>query len=47
MRPRLFEILGRDFDFSALTEVDDTVREEILDELPAETVAELDAIAES
>ena len=40
LRPRLVEILGRDFDFSALTEVDDTVREEILEELPAETVAE-------
>lgn len=39
-RPRLVELLGRDFDFSALTEVDDTVREEILDELPAQTVAE-------
>jgi magnesium transporter len=39
-RPRLVELMGHDFDFSALTEVDDTVREEILDELPAETVAE-------
>ena len=32
--------MGHDFDFTALTEVDDTVREEILEELPAETVAE-------
>jgi magnesium transporter len=40
LRPRLIELLGADFDFSALTEVDDTVREEILGELPAETVAE-------
>jgi magnesium transporter len=40
LRPRLVEVMGHDFDFSALTEVDDTVREEILDELPAETVAE-------
>ncbi len=39
-RPRLIELLGRDFDFNALTEVDDTVREEILDELTTETVAE-------
>jgi magnesium transporter len=39
-RPRLVELLGIDFDFSALTEVDDTVREEILEELPAKTVAE-------
>jgi magnesium transporter len=39
-RPRLVAVMGHDFDFSALTEVDDTVREEILEELPAETVAE-------
>ena len=39
-RPQLIELMGRDFDFSALTEVDDTVREEILEELPTETVAE-------
>jgi Mg/Co/Ni transporter MgtE len=36
----LIELMGGDFDFAALTEVDDTVREEILDELPAATVAE-------
>src|SRR5262245_34677149 len=40
LRPRLVELMGQDFDFSALTEVDDTVREEILEELPTETVAE-------
>ncbi|KAA2238161.1 magnesium transporter [Salinarimonas soli] len=39
-RPQLIELLGRDFDFSALTEVDDAVREEILEELETETVAE-------
>jgi magnesium transporter len=40
LRPRLVELMGQDFDFAALTEVDDTIREEILEELPAETVAE-------
>src|SRR5882724_12515197 len=40
LRPRLVELMGPDFDFLALTEVDDTVREEILEELPPETVAE-------
>jgi magnesium transporter len=39
-RPRLVELLGRDFDFTALTEVDDTIRDEILGELAPETVAE-------
>ena len=39
-RPRLVELLGKDFDFTALTEVDDSVREEILGDLPAEAVAE-------
>jgi magnesium transporter len=40
LRPRLVALMGRDFDFSALTEVDDTVRDEILEELAPETVAE-------
>ncbi|MEA2978390.1 MAG: magnesium transporter [Alphaproteobacteria bacterium] len=40
LRPRLVELLGREFDFAALTEVDDTVREEILDEVPSEVIAE-------
>ncbi len=39
-RTGLIEILGRDFDFTALTEVDDSVREEILEDLEPETVAE-------
>jgi magnesium transporter len=39
-RVRLVELTGADFDFSALNEVDEAVREEILDELPPETVAE-------
>lgn len=39
-RPRLVELLGKDFDFTVLTEVDDTVREEILEELPSDVVAE-------
>ena len=39
-RPRLIELMGRDFDFAALTEVDDNMREEILDELENKTVAE-------
>ncbi|HEV2552176.1 MAG TPA: magnesium transporter [Bosea sp. (in: a-proteobacteria)] len=39
-RTRLISLLGRDFDFTALTEVDDAVREEILETLSAETVAE-------
>ena len=39
-RPRLIELMGADFDFTALIEVDDAVREEILEELPPEAVAE-------
>jgi magnesium transporter len=39
-RPRLVELLGIHFDFTALTEVDGAVREEILEELPPRTVAE-------
>jgi magnesium transporter len=39
-RPRLIELLGIDFDFTALTEVDDAVREEILEEMPPRQVAE-------
>src|SRR5262249_15710851 len=39
-RPRLVELLGIHFDFSALTEVDGAVREEILWELPPGTVGE-------
>lgn len=40
MRPRLVELLGTHFDFTALTEVGDKVREEILEELEPRTVAE-------
>ncbi len=39
-RVSLVELTGAYFDFSALNEVDDTVREEILEELEPETVAE-------
>jgi magnesium transporter len=39
-RVSLVELTGTDFDFSALNEVDQAVREEILDELEPETVAE-------
>lgn len=39
-RPRLVELLGIDFDFSALTELDSAVREEILEELTPQAVAE-------
>ena len=40
LRPQLIELMGSDFDFAALTEVDDTVREEILEELEPQTVAD-------
>jgi magnesium transporter len=40
LRPRLIALMGADFDFAALTEVDHAVRGEILEELPARTVAE-------
>ncbi len=40
LRPKLIELMGKDFDFSALTEVDDSIREEILEELTSETVAQ-------
>jgi magnesium transporter len=39
LRPRLVALMGADFDFTVLTEVDDAVREEILELLPAGTVA--------
>src|SRR5262245_39978586 len=40
LRPQLVKLMGHDFDFSALTEVDETVREELLEELPPAAVAE-------
>ncbi len=39
-RPQLVELLGIDFDFTALTEIDDAMRDEILEELHPHTVAE-------
>lgn len=39
-RGQFIELLGADFDFTALTEVDDAVREQILEDLPNETIAE-------
>lgn len=39
-RPRLVSVMGRDFDYTALTEVDDAVREELLEEIPNEQIAE-------
>src|SRR6202049_2743738 len=39
-RPLFVQLMGAHFDFTALTEVDDTVREEILEELPPAAVAE-------
>src|SRR5690606_8815711 len=38
-RVRLVTLLGDDFDYSALTEVDDAIRSEILEALPNEQVA--------
>jgi magnesium transporter len=40
LRPRLIHLMGPQFDFTALTQVDDAVREEILEEIPNERVAE-------
>jgi magnesium transporter len=39
-RAKLVELMGRHFDFAALTEIDAHIRDEILEELPTETVAE-------
>jgi magnesium transporter len=39
-RPRLVWLLGRDFDYAALTELDDTVRDEILEEISNEDIAQ-------
>jgi magnesium transporter len=39
-RSRLVELLGKHFDFNALTEVDDSTREEILGDMPSQAVAE-------
>jgi magnesium transporter len=39
-RPKLIELMGAEFDFTALTEVDVAVRDDILEELEPQTVAE-------
>ncbi len=39
-RRALVELLGRDFDFSALTEVDEAIRLDIVDNLPNEQIAQ-------
>jgi magnesium transporter len=39
-RTKFITLMGREFDFAALTEVDDNVREEILDEIPNDVIAE-------
>ena len=39
-RRTLVELLGRDFDFSSLTEVDEAIRLEIVDNLPNEQIAQ-------
>ena len=39
-RPRLVELMGADFDFSALMEVGEATREDILEELKVETLVE-------
>ena len=40
LRPQLVKLMGQDLDFTALTEVEDTVREQILAELPPGAVAD-------
>jgi magnesium transporter len=39
-RPAFIQLLGADFDFTALTELDENVRVQILEELPTATVVE-------
>jgi hypothetical protein len=39
-RPQLVQLLGKDFDFSSLVEIDEAVRVQLLEDLPTETVAE-------
>jgi len=39
-RPRLIAIMGADFDFTALTEVEDLVREELLEDIPNAQIAQ-------
>jgi magnesium transporter len=40
-RDKLIRLMGNDFDWVALTEIDDTVRSEILEAIPNERIAEL------
>jgi magnesium transporter len=39
-RPRLIELLGADFNFAALTELDETVRVELIKQLPTHVIVE-------
>ncbi|MEJ8574706.1 magnesium transporter [Microbaculum marinum] len=39
-RPKFIQLLGEDFDYAVLTEVEDTIREQILEALPSAAVAE-------
>jgi magnesium transporter len=39
LRSRLIALMGADFDFAVLTEVDDSIREELLDAMPPDAVA--------
>jgi magnesium transporter len=47
LRPKIVAIMGDEFDFTSLTEVEDSIRRDMLEELPnnavAEAVAELDS----
>ncbi|TAL79337.1 MAG: magnesium transporter, partial [Beijerinckiaceae bacterium] len=40
LRPKLIALLGRDFDFAALIELDARIRDEICQELPTQVLAE-------
>jgi magnesium transporter len=39
LRPELIEVLGRDFDFTALTEIDENIRDQLIEDLPNAAVA--------
>jgi magnesium transporter len=39
-RPAFVRVMGRDFDFAALTEIEDDIREELLEEIPNQQIAE-------
>lgn len=39
-RPRLIAVMGADFDFAALTEVEDSVLEDLLEEIPNQQIAQ-------